>query len=295
MKTTMTEAEDFEKIVKFKTSEFAIVDAEVIKALKNKDLPLIDKAIYVATKVSPDMDVSWRIAGKYDDASLRRLIIEPAAANEIPDDVEPINQNLDEARLDPNKGEGDPAAKVVRKIEGSLSGEMPGVSSRKYRNKGDSAKGNNKTKLTSGASSIVARVAQKGSIGAKDERAGMKGAKKGERISQNKSPSRLGTLAPSTLAASYERSNDPISEFLRKVKNNEVTENYLNLLDNKEEMREALVKLRSMWIADEVGQIDSDLLCNSIRVLEEDWAKSAEKRVQTIEEMVSRGLNNLMG
>jgi len=281
MKTTMTEAEDFEKTVKFKSSEFAIVDAEAIKALKNADIPLIDKAIFVATKVSPEVDVAWRIAARYDDAKLKRLVIEPADANQTPD----ADRNLDEARLDVTKGEGDPVAKIARKIEGGL------VAKRKYRNEGESATGNNKELLSNGPS-MTSKMAQKGSVGAKGERAGMKGAKKGARKSQMMSPR---SKPSTTLAASYQRSGDPISEFLRKVKSSEITDDYLNQLPNKREMREALSKLRSMWIADEVGQqIDSDLLCDSIRVLEEDWQSSANKRVQAIEEMVSRGLDNIL-
>jgi hypothetical protein len=82
----MEEPEDFEKIVKFKSSEFAIVDAEVIKAVKHADIPGIDKAIYVSTKVSPDMDVAFRVVGKYNDASLVKLVVEPAEADAITKD-----------------------------------------------------------------------------------------------------------------------------------------------------------------------------------------------------------------
>lgn len=289
----MEEPEDFEKIVKFKSSEFAIVDAEVIKAVKHAEIPGVDKAIYVSTKVSPDMDVAFKITGEYSDASLVKLVVEPAEANAMTDDdkADPINQQLDENVRDPNKahGESDVVKKTEAKIKSVGTGPVPKSASRERRNDGDSAKGTSGKDIINTKTPVVkARVAQKGSMGRKGEEAGKMGVKR----SANRSPSRLSTLSGSTLAASYQKSDDPISEFLRKVKSRTVTEEYLNQLNHKEEIKSSLIKLRSMWVSGSKMSIDSDLLHESIRVLEEHWSKSAENRVKSIEEMLSRGLQN---
>jgi hypothetical protein len=289
----MEESEDFEKIVKFRSSEFAIVDAEVIKAIKHADIPGVDKAIYVSTKVSPDMDVAFRITGVYNDASLAKLVVEPAEANAIPDaDMEdPINQQLDENVRDPDRshGESDVIKKTEAKIKSVGTGPVPKSASRERRNDGDSGKGTSGKDILNAKTPIVkARVAQKGSMGRKGEEAGKMGVKR----SQNRSPSRMSTLSGSTLAASYQKSDDPISEFLRKVKSRTITEGYLDQLEHKEEIKSSLIKLRTMWVSGDKMSIDSDLLHESIKVLEKHWNKSAEDRVKSIEEMLSRGLQN---
>jgi hypothetical protein len=179
--------------------------------------------------------------------------------------------------------------KTEAKIKSVGTGPVPKSASRERRNDGDSAKGTSGKDILNAKTPVVkARVAQKGSMGRKGAEAGKMGIKR----SENRSPSRLSTLSGSTLAASYQKSDDPISEFLRKVKAETITEEYLSQLNHKEEIKSSLIKLRSMWAAGDKMSIDSDLLHESIRVLEEHWGKSAESRVRSIEEMLSRGLQN---
>ena len=74
------EAEDFDKTVSFESGQFAIVDAEVIKSLKDK-IPLAENAVFVATKQSREGASPFRISAEYDDATLPRLVIEPAGGS----------------------------------------------------------------------------------------------------------------------------------------------------------------------------------------------------------------------
>lgn len=275
------EIEDFEKIVQFESNQFAIVDGNVAKALKDSNIPNSDKIVYIPTKLSPGDKHSFKIIAKFDDASLKKLIIVPANAVESPPDIETLNQ-MKEGVRDPDiaHGESDPVLKKLSVIERKAGGDTPKTGDRAYRNKGDSAAGNPKTKLTPGVS-VKARVA---------ERASNKGA---QRDNYGQPQSRA-----TTLRASKEKKQDPISEFLQKVKNGNVTEEFLDNLKHKDQIHSSLVKLRSLTSSGHRDYKGFDVIHSSITVLEEDRKKHAVDRIKEVQDMVDRatqiGLYNLI-
>tara|TARA_R100001244_G_scaffold25113_3_gene25526 strand:+ start:34215 stop:35180 length:966 start_codon:yes stop_codon:yes gene_type:complete len=108
------EPENFSKIVTFTDKEFAIVDASVIKALKN--VPMADQAIFVPLKTNIDSP-SFKIMAQYDDATLRKLIIMPSDENDgekDPSAPDVDGQELNEFATNQMRGHGgdSPARKL---------------------------------------------------------------------------------------------------------------------------------------------------------------------------------------
>lgn len=110
------EAENFEKIITFKSGQLAIVDASVIKSLKDAHMDV--DPVYVPLKTSVDSP-SFKIVARYDDATLRKLIIVPAAANEAEPDIttpDDRQDDLSENAVEQLRGHGGdaPARKVAQ-------------------------------------------------------------------------------------------------------------------------------------------------------------------------------------
>ena len=76
------EIEDFVKTISFESGEFAILDADAAKSLKDK-ISMSDSAVFVATKQSRDNGTPFKITAEYNDATLVRVVIEPAAEGEM--------------------------------------------------------------------------------------------------------------------------------------------------------------------------------------------------------------------
>lgn len=100
------ELEDFEKVVTFSGDEIAIVNADIIKALKRT--PIAKGIVYVPLKSSVE-DPSFKIVARYDDATLRKLVIVPAAAGEA--EVDPTTppdkrDDLSEDSANQRRGHG---------------------------------------------------------------------------------------------------------------------------------------------------------------------------------------------
>jgi hypothetical protein len=155
------EVENFEKEITFESGQFAIIDADVAKALKDK-IPMAEKAIFVPTKSARGQEITFSVRAEYDDARLKRLIIEPTSTAQ---DISP--EPMGEAAL-PGASHGNAGAKVggdtdaaIRRIAGIGSGPVPNVGSRSNRNKRYSAKGDPKTLLTKGGDPVTSRVNQK--------------------------------------------------------------------------------------------------------------------------------------
>ena len=108
---TINEPEDFERIVSFESGQLAIVDSSIIKALKDTHMDV--NPVYVPLKTNIEGQ-SFKIIARYNDASLRKLIIIPAATNEAPSDV--TTPGLSENSTDQLRGHGGdaPARKIAQ-------------------------------------------------------------------------------------------------------------------------------------------------------------------------------------
>jgi hypothetical protein len=81
--TPHREVEDFEKIIEIPSNQFAIVDADVVRHLQ---VPNAKDAVFITTKRSgSEKNLRFKITGRYDDASLRELKIEPAMDDPAPE------------------------------------------------------------------------------------------------------------------------------------------------------------------------------------------------------------------
>jgi len=83
------EVEDFEKVIELPSNQFAIVDADVVRHLQ---VPNAKDAVFITTKRSPsEKGLRFKITGRYDDATLRELKIEPAMEENTPPQ-EPVQE-----------------------------------------------------------------------------------------------------------------------------------------------------------------------------------------------------------
>ena len=242
------EVEDFEKTISFESGQFAIVDAEVVKGLKGK-IPLAEKAVFIPTKQSRDTEFPFKITAVYDDASLRRLVIEPAPADEGPKIAENIQKT--------GKGGKTSVDRKIGRLSKLGTGLAPKKHERSERNKRYSAKGDQKTKLSSGKSSVEQRMDQKLSI---------KGAAR-DNYGQPKS-----------------KIDTECVELLAKAKDGMLTESYISSLKYAREIRCALVEARDNF---KVAGKSFDLVYGVIQKLDEHWHKSASVWVENI---IDKGL-----
>ena len=229
------EPEDIEKTVSFESGQFAIIDAEIVKSFKDK-IPLADKAIFVATKQSRDNTSAFKITAEYDDATLRRLVIEPANADSDLTPMESI-QTLGH--------EGSSADKKIAEIS-RISGEMrPKTAKRSERNKRYSKKGDPKTLLSKGKGPVEERMKQIASID---------GAKRSN-YGQPKTKVEVECM-----------------DLMSKAKANLLSEDYLNSVQNLREIRQVLADVRDN---NRVTGASFDLVYKVVQQLDEHWHKSA--------------------
>jgi hypothetical protein len=151
------EAEDFSKEISFESGQFAIIDGDLAKALKDK-VPMAEKAIFIPTKTSRGTKVTFSVKAVYDDASLKRLVIEPGMS-----ETEVINgpESMEEAALPGINHEGGRVEKIVSKIQRKAAGPVPKTADRSKRNKRYSKGGDPSTVLTTGGDSVERRVQNK--------------------------------------------------------------------------------------------------------------------------------------
>ena len=251
------EVEDFEKTVSFHSGQFAIIDAEIVKSLKDK-INLSEKAVFVATKQSRGVASPFKITVEYDDATLRRLTIEPAAANEGPD-----HEQMEEGIQINGKG-GDPVERAVRgigRIGGTSKGGRPNTQKRSERNKRYSSKGDQKTKLIKGKSSVEQRVDQALSIdGAKRDNYGQPRSKV----------------------------ETECMELLAIAQKGVLTEDYLSSLSYAREIRQVLADVRDNA---RVSGKSFDLVYKVIQTLDEHWHKSTRMWIEDIAKQGKRLLD----
>ena len=247
------EAEDFDKTVSFESGQFAIVDAEVIKSLKDK-IPLAENAVFVATKQSREGATPFRISAEYDDATLRRLIIEPAVGNS-----EEHTQHVEEG-IQILGHESDPVKKKTSRISRIGGKSRPKSAERSERNKRYSAKGDQKPKLTKGKSPVEQRIQQKVAIdGARRDNYGQ----------------------PRT------KVEVECMDLLVKAKEGLLSEDYLNNLEHLIEIRQVLADIRDN---DRVSGKSFDLVYETVQKLDNHWHKSACGWVENIETLINKGL-----
>lgn len=244
MKNEIGEPEDFQKKTSFKSGEFAIVDAEIVKSLKD-DVSL-DNVIFVPTKQSVENPSDFKIVAEYDDATLRRLVIEPAFSDDPETEVD-----LAEAQLAGHGG--DTVQQTIGRIN-RIGGDRPKSANRSERNKRYSAKGDPKVNM-SGRDRIQARIDQKVSLdGAQRDNYGRPQAEKSE-------------VEVECL------------DLLAKAKEDLLTEEYLNSLKHGREIRSVLASIRDN---DLVSGKSFDLVYEAVQKLDAHWHETACKWVEGI-------------
>lgn len=232
------EVEDFEKTISFESGQFAIVDAEVVKSMKDK-MPLAEQAIFVATKQSRENGAPFKVVAHYDDATLRELKIVPAS------DVEASEEQQMEEGIQILGHEENPVKKKVSRINRIGGDSRPKTADRSERNKRYSKHGDPKTKLTKGKSPVEKRVEQAASIdGARRDNYGQP---------RNKVEKEC-------------------MELLLKAKEGFLNEEYLNSLENLREIRQVLADVRDN---NRVKGSSFDLVYNVVQQLDEHWRQSA--------------------
>lgn len=235
------EVEDFKKTIAFESDQFAIVDADIIRSLKDK-IPLEGKVIYVPTKQSKDVKTAFQVMAEYDDASLRRLVIEPGTSSSQVDESLQIRGH-----------DGDPVEKTISRIDRIGGKSRPKSANRSERNKRYSAKGDPKIKLTKGPSSVEARIKQAVSIdGARRDNYGQPRSK----------------------------IETECVELLTNVKNKTITEEFLEGLQYRDQLRTSLAHIRDN------GKVSSqfDIVYESIEILDKYRSKSMIKWIKELDE-----------
>jgi hypothetical protein len=251
------EAEDFSETITFKTDEIAIVDAEVVRSLKDK-IPLADKVIFVPTKQSKDVDVTFKIVAEYNDASIKRLVMEPASAGEETcDHGDPVEEGVQPL----GKG-GDPVERKTAKHRRVAGGARPKTAHRDKRNERYSKSGDPGSNLTdNGKSSVEQRV---------DQRMQVKGAER-ENFGQPRHKTRPTKVEVECM------------EFIERVKTNTISEEYLGSMGHIYEIRTALADIRDNA---RVKGKSFDLVYESINILDN---YQRDKAKYWIENIVMKG------
>jgi hypothetical protein len=249
------ETEDFEKTITFESGQFAILDAEVAKSLKDK-VPLSDMTVFVATKQSRDNPSPFKITAEYDDATLRRLVIEPAVPGEEHNDHHQVEEGVQILGH-----EGDAVKKKKSRVDRIGGNSRPKSGDRSTRNKKRSGQGDQKAKLTKGKSSVEQRVEQAISIdGAKRDNYGQ--------------PLHKTNISPLETEC---------VELLAKAKEGLLSESYLSSLNNLREIRVLLADVRDN---NRVVGKSFDMVYSIIQQLDEHWHKSA---CVWVEDIVKKG------
>lgn len=229
------EAEDFEETITFESDQFAIVDAEVVKSLKDK-VPLADLAVFVPTKQSREMESTFKITAEYTDASLKRLIIEPVSVEDSNDHADQMEEGI-QIR---GKG-GDPVERKLSKNDRIAGGARPKSAHREKRNKRYSKGGDPGKALTKTKPAPEKRVEQAVQID------GARRDNYGQPRHQNK------------------LENECI-EFVQRVKEGTISEDYLGSMEHIYEIRTALVDIRDNGRV--LGE-SFDLVYESINILDD--------------------------
>lgn len=259
------EVEDFDKTITFESGQFAIVDAEVLKALKDQ-VPLAEKAVFVATKHSRDNSAPFKIVARYDDATLRKLVIAPASADE-PESSEhpgPVEESYESRRVQTRKGSGvqkqGKGGDVVQRktTKGKVAGARPKPAKRSERNKKGSAQGDQKAKLTKGKSSVEQRVEQAISH-------------QGAELANFGQP----------------KVETECMDLLARAKADAITEEYLDSLENTRQIRSLLADIRDN---SRVKGKSFDLVYKTVQILDEHWHQNACKWVESIETLIEKGM-----
>jgi len=251
------EDEDFEKEITFDSGEFAIVDAELVKSLKDK-VPLADKAVFVPTKQSRGQPITFKVRAEYDDARLKHLVIEPTMTDN--------RQSVEEAALPGINHEGGRVEKIVSKLNRKAAGPVPKTGDRAFRNKGDSATGNPKDKLSKG--------------GSVEKRVGNKMALDGGRRNNYGQP-----LAKSK-PEKPEKTKIEIECFqlLDHIKNKTLNESFVSDMEHKDAIRTTLLEMRT---SEKVKGEGYDLIFEAAEILNKHHSSDAQARIDSVLRLIN--------
>lgn len=257
------EVEDFQKEITFESGQFAIVDAEVAKALKDK-VPLAEKAVFVATKQARGQEITFSVKAEYDDARLKRLVIEPTTTGEV--QVIDGPESVEEAALPGINHEGGRVEKVISKINRKAGGPAPKTGDRAYRNKGDSAMGNPLSKLTTGGS-VEKRVEKKMALdGGRRNNYGQPRSKK-----KRKSPK-------------HTQVETECFELLDHVKNKTLNESFIQNMQHCEIIHKTLADMRT---GEQVNGKDYDLIFEAVEILDKHHDNDAQQRIDGVLRLIN--------
>ena len=255
MRTTKTmttephsEPENFTKTISFESGEFAILDAEVAKSLKDK-VSLSSHAVFVATKQSRENGAHFKITAEYDDATLRRLVIEPAMEGEME------NHHQMEEGIQLHGHGGDPVERKLKRKD--PTGCRPNVAKTASKNKKHTGKGDPKTMLTKGSQPVKQRIDQKISI-------------KGAKLDNYGQPLHKTNTSPLETEC---------MDLLATAKTGLLSEDYLNSVNSLRKIRTLLANVRDN---NRVSGKSFDLVYDVVRQLDEHWHKSACVWVENI-------------
>ena len=252
------EVENFEKEITFESGQFAIIDADIAKALKDK-VPMAEKAIFVPTKSARGQEITFSVRAEYDDASLKRLIIEPSTGGQV------INgpESVEEAALPGINHEGGRVEKKISKIHRKAAGPVPKTGDRAYRNKGDSATGNPLSKLTTGGS-VEKRV---------EEKMALKGARR-----NNYGQPRSKTKQEHT------KVETECFELLDHIKNKTLNESFVHSMQHRKVIHTTLSDMRT---SEQVNGKDYDLIFEAVEILNKYHVSDAQAQVDSVLRLIN--------
>lgn len=267
MKKT-NEPENFTKIVKSTSGQLAIIDAQ---AIKNLDNPAVTDAVSFSTKRSPNEEVYFKIEGTYDDASLQSLKMTIATPEEVfehnnkKDEKEKVKESIkkDEQVLEGVQLRGHDRLKqsemgdtVQKKIAKTNTIAKGGKGLRRNRNKLYSKK--NRPPVDP-AKEVSSRIAEK---------VGGKGAEN-DNFGQPRSKMKVECL-----------------ELIKLLKNGGPIELFMQKMEYLEPIRENFIELRSKTINENGPNLD--LIHQACQLLNEQWDKTFQDRMKSIEEIINK-------
>lgn len=251
------EVENFTKTIKFDSGQFAIVDAEIVKSLKDK-FPLNKIAIFVPTKQSREDQHPFTVTAIYNDATLQELKITPAS--ELDNHDEHVSEGVQILGH-----EDDPVKKKLSKISRIASDTKPKSGHRKNRNKRYSKSGDPLVNVN--PNKLTYKMAQKlGIDGAKRKDYGQKKVKESTEF-DNKDEAIMSECIA----------------ILNKVKENDASSDYLDSLHNTYKIRSILADIRdNCYVTGE----SFDLVYNTVRRLDEYHSEKSKEWISNVRRII---------
>jgi len=248
------EPEDFEKIVKTTSGHLAICDAGI---LRNLDNPAVADAVVFSTKQTVGEEQAFKVTGSYDDSILRELIMIPAT---IEDTSKHEENKVFKAKVDQSKEKmesiqimgkgGDPVQRQLTQVE------RPLTMSRQKRNR---QRKKTKRRPVQPERKMAGRIGQSTSAKSREPK------------------------------PEKEKPKSECYQFLKHIRNNTITEEFL---DNMKHDYEILISLRQLrQMAMEGREVSNfDLIYCACNILDKHLTSKIEDKTHLIENLLRDGL-----